>query len=820
MPSRLSSLLVRDGLVGVKRMEKAFQRQVIYGGSLDTILLEMGLVPDERLTQYLSLASGLPPASRAECNVFDAEAVRRISEEIAHRYRVVPLAYEQDALRVLVCEPVDLSALGELADELDLAIQPLIVPEYRWHVVHSRAYGSQAPARFTTLAKQIDAAPVTAPVGKARTVIVEEEREIVDVREQPTGPTQPMISAAAVAAAAVPLATGPDAPTMKIDGRAGHPRTRTAELSVDAYQAALEKVEAQRRDAEQRRRTTERPAEAGAVVEPMAPQPTPGDAVIRAPLAGADTPEAQHAPMSPVVAREALHVADSRDRIFMLLLRALRSRARYAGLLTVQGGAVIGRLAIAEPHLDVASIGTVLLPLDARSAFRAAVTSQKPYVGALATGDPDIDTMIERLGGTVPPSALLLPIVLRERVVALAIAHRLDAPIGLADVAELLPLAGVAADAIGRLIVKHKAAGYRAPSVPGVPQVEVAADEVQTKRHDKPPATAWRIPTAQPMVPIDTSPARAITAEPARPAAELLDALEAAPEGAADELFVEAVERAAEIVPLWAARFPGKLRVDRYAVSGRRLRAAQYGALLELAVRIGPPVTDVLLEKMGDGARDVRFYATVCVAELRPRSAVYGLVERLFDADYGVRACAIEALTGYPLRELDSALARARHALHSDDPERVLAAATAIAELADVHAIPDLLDTVGRDSKRAEPARRALVMLTRQDFGTSERKWRRWWDEHKGRHRIEWLIEGLTHKELGIRQGAADDLRKLTGEHFGYHHDLPRRDREGSQQRWRQWWQDLGRRRFARDEDERMRPTAVLPATPVTPPRR
>jgi hypothetical protein len=77
MPSRLSSLLVRDGLVGVKRMEKAFQRQVIYGGSLDTTLLEMGLVPEERLTQYLALTSGLPPANRAECNVFDALAVQR-----------------------------------------------------------------------------------------------------------------------------------------------------------------------------------------------------------------------------------------------------------------------------------------------------------------------------------------------------------------------------------------------------------------------------------------------------------------------------------------------------------------------------------------------------------------------------------------------------------------------------------------------------------------------------------------------------------------------------------------------------------------------
>ena len=66
MPSRRSSRLVRDGLVGVKRMEKAFQRQGIYGGSLDTILLEMALVPEDRLPRYLALAAGLPPASRDE----------------------------------------------------------------------------------------------------------------------------------------------------------------------------------------------------------------------------------------------------------------------------------------------------------------------------------------------------------------------------------------------------------------------------------------------------------------------------------------------------------------------------------------------------------------------------------------------------------------------------------------------------------------------------------------------------------------------------------------------------------------------------------
>jgi len=230
-------------------------------------------------------------------------------------------------------------------------------------------------------------------------------------------------------------------------------------------------------------------------------------------------------------------------------------------------------------------------------------------------------------------------------------------------------------------------------------------------------------------------------------------------------------------------------------------------------VRLGSPVADVLVEKMGDPQRDNRFYATVCAAELRPRNAIYALVERLFDADYGVRACASEALAGYPLRDLDLAMVRCRHALHSDDAERVLAASTAIADLGDVHAIPDLIDTAGRDGKRAEHARRALMALTKQDFGTSERKWRRWWDEHREQHRIEWLIEALGHKEAPLRQSAAEDLRKLTGEYFGFHHDLPKRDRDTAQGRWRQWWNETGRRRFVRDDDERNRTTAMIPRT-------
>src|SRR5829696_3278129 len=113
MPSRLSSLLVRDGLVGVKRMEKAFQRQVIYGGSLDTILLEMNLVPEDRLTQYLALASGLPPAARDEAAEIEAGAIALLDKELALQFRAVPLAVDGEALRILVCSPLELTELED-----------------------------------------------------------------------------------------------------------------------------------------------------------------------------------------------------------------------------------------------------------------------------------------------------------------------------------------------------------------------------------------------------------------------------------------------------------------------------------------------------------------------------------------------------------------------------------------------------------------------------------------------------------------------------------------------------------------------------------
>jgi hypothetical protein len=855
MPSRLSSLLVRDGLVGVKRMEKAFQRQVIYGGSLDTILLEMNLVPEERLTQYLALASGLPPASKDEGGAIEPAAHALITAEIAAQFRAVPLSLDGEALRALVCSPLEINELEDLADLLDRPLQPLITPEYRWHLVYARAYRVDAPARFTTLARQLETEAMAAtpvPVGRAKSVIIEEPSPLDSQATAPLvapllappptpvpiAPILPKASDGRVQSPPVVAADETEKVVFDVPVDVAHDRSRTSTLvGVQPNRASTDGMPAIARattdsglggPARAPATPSEPPINVGipslrnvvtpstgvpkAVPENERPATRPStDAIMMRPRTHSEpiATAGRDSPLAPVRARELLATAEDRDTVFLTLLRAARARARYAGLLTVQGGAAIGRVALAEVGIDIQAIGKVLIPLDMVSPFRAVVHNQQPHIGPMQSGDPSIDAMVMRLGGSMPPSALLMPIVLRERVVGIVIAHRVHSDLKLVDVTELLPLASAAADALGRLIVRHKSAGYRAPSGEA-PPVVIEGGAIDTKKIVRKDAD-WRAPAPaeRPSVPDSLT----LRQTPMRPIGQVLDDIERSKsEGSADDAINDAVERAPETLGELARRFPGKLRVDRFAVAGRPLRAAQYGGLLELTVRLGSVSSELLIDKMSAPQRDIRFYATVCATELRPRNAVFTLVERLFDQDYGVRELAIEALAGYPVADLSQALAKARRAVAADYPEQGAAATTAIVQLGDVESVEEMIDAIERADRGAEHIRKALVSLTAQDFGLSSKKWRKWYEAARRRHRIEWLIDGLVHKEDTIREIAINDMRRITGEYFGYHHDLPRKERELAADRWASWWRETGMRRFVTREDERHRPTGVLPA--------
>jgi hypothetical protein len=810
--SRLSSLLVRDGLIGVKRMEQAFQRQVIYGGALDTILLEMGSITEERLVEYLSLASGLPPADKDLLSVFDPRAVQVCPRELAEEYHVVPVTFDGDALRVLVTDPVDLANLEALATRINAPVQPFVIPEFRFNQLVERIFGVPAGSRFQSLAARLSAAQRPHPPEPS---VIVEDVEIRRVAETKTPSS----------------------------------RTITGRMSTDTVAAAMERAERQRRaasqplpkvepdtkvEAREPARVEQPAAPAASTPEPITPKIKREEGgVVRAPWRGGHTIDPK--PLEPRATMELLARAEDRDAVFSTLVRGIRSRTRYAAILVVQADMIYGRAAIDVDAPD-AGIAQVALPLSAVRVFEQSIMTRSPYIGPVATGRADADAILARMGGVVPPSALVLPLAIRDRVVALVYAHRGADTVSIAEVAEVMPLANDAATALMRLIMKAKAAGFRKPQTPAS---AVAVDDLTPKTPVRKSAGGWSRASGEHAAPAiaDGTPApggprarpaaieigrgRAPTpppiATPRRPIDQVLDAVEAGGEASVDALD-EAKGRVDEVLPQLAKRFPGKLWVDRYSATARPTRASQHGPLLALTVQLGERAAGLLVEMMADDDREHRYYATLACGEVRGPLLMPALVARVFDHDYGVRAAAISALLAYPAREIDPALEVVRSALHGD-PERARAAAAALGELRDIRAIPDLIAATDGDHATAEEARRALIQITKQDFGTRARKWRGWWEKNAERHRIEWMIDGLVHAESDVRISASEELKRMTGEYFGYHHDLPRREREDARQRWAQWWEETGKRRFQREgREEHDRPTAMLPIHP--PPRR
>ncbi len=129
-------------------------------------------------------------------------------------------------------------------------------------------------------------------------------------------------------------------------------------------------------------------------------------------------------------------------------------------------------------------------------------------------------------------------------------------------------------------------------------------------------------------------------------------------------------------------------------------------------------------------------------------------------------------------------------------PQEVTRAIAALEQSRSPQSVPALIERL-RDRHAADAAKAALVAITRQDFGTSRRAWTGWWRKAGDKERIEWLLEALTHKRADLRLAASQELQAATGVYFGYHFDLPERDREEARRRWTEWWRTIGRPRMA-----------------------
>jgi Type II secretion system (T2SS), protein E, N-terminal domain/HEAT repeats/PBS lyase HEAT-like repeat len=800
--SRLASLLVQENIVGAKKMAEAFQRQVIYGGTLDTILLEMDIIDEGALVEALGRASQLPTAGDLpSAEALQASgAARWFPHSVCERYRAVPISLDGNVLRVLVTDPPDRKQLDELGYMLSLSVDPIIVPEHRFMQAVELVYHVALPARFQSLSAKLRQRSATVPsmpavsldptlaqvadVAAAMTAAAAEKKAEANApaveppdEEAETPVEKPAAETRRAVVTDVPMPVGraPAAPEKELP-EAPTPRLTTRQLSAPAAQIAVE-VAARVRD------------------EPAEPSALPfGEAL------------------------SLLERAGDRDAIFESLCRGARSQLGFVALFTVQNEQALGRMALGQGWVAKEIVSRIVVPLDAPSPLSTTTRSLAPFLGRLGD-EAASQSALEAMGRPHPTPALLAPVVLRERTVALLYGDNGGKPLDGADtiVAGLSTLTAAAARAFQRLILKQKGGEYsKGPSSPSAKLGTPAAEHGGG-------VGAWRESSVEDTAKLRAAPAGGLAAAmgvkeqkqtpaPRSPIHELptqqirqlssdrlldMDAIIASvlvgddrSRYSADSLVALGEQGALAVV----ARMPGPLKLARHTLRGPTPPLAEHGPLLALVSKFGKTALGPLLARLNDASVEVRYYATLAVGELKAPEAAKALGLRLLDSDTGVRAVAIQGLArfgdGTELRVLMESL---RGELPGPDPLRQEYAAEALGALRDPQAVPRLIELVKHpDASVVLAARHALTEITKQDFGTSRWRWRSWWERHRNEPRLEWMLEGLGHPEAEVRESASEELRSLSTETFGYHFDLPKREREEARRKWIDWWRARG----------------------------
>ncbi len=422
VPKDLAALLVEEGVVPADVMALALARKEEAGGALDTALLELGALPEDALAIALAGAADVPPAAPEAFTAADARARRVFPARVADRHGLAPFALDARELSVVSVFPVDSGLLDEIGFMLSLQLTAYVAPEWRVRLLVHRLYGTPLAPRFAALAA---AAGELAP-----------EEAFVAGTEQP-------------APAEGELGAGEGG-----DGAASRPAAQTGfggddggplEPLAAALAQALEDVDPALLDGERA------PAGEGAASDEREDEPGTGEDQARAPPDRTAPPR-----WSLEDARAALAAARTRDEVVLVALRYARDFFPFAAMFAVTRDAVAGHDALGlEPEARELARG-IAIYADDPGTFRTVIDTRSPYLGPVSRDTAGNTAILAGLDRGTPRTALVAPVLLRDRPVCVLYADNGEAPVSARRLGDLLLLTSALGAAFERIIRERK----------------------------------------------------------------------------------------------------------------------------------------------------------------------------------------------------------------------------------------------------------------------------------------------------------------------------------------------------------------------------
>lgn len=153
---KLGEALIDAGLITRQQLDTALERQTVVGGRIDTNIVELRFLSDERLTGFLGKFLRLPVVTAGALNSIPEEVIKILSKETVENYMLIPFALERQRLHVGMLNPKNFKDIENLRFTTGYEIIPYVITETRLLYSLEKYYGIKRETRYISLIDRFD----------------------------------------------------------------------------------------------------------------------------------------------------------------------------------------------------------------------------------------------------------------------------------------------------------------------------------------------------------------------------------------------------------------------------------------------------------------------------------------------------------------------------------------------------------------------------------------------------------------------------------------------------------------------------------------
>jgi type IV pilus assembly protein PilB len=141
MAIKLGEMLVKAGLIGPEQLQEALGAQKQSGEKLGYVLISLGYVKEDEITQLLSEQYGVPSINLRHFEI-DSSVIDLIPAEVSQKYLVVPVNRTGATLTIAMADPTNVFAMDDIKFMTGYNVEPVVASEMAIREAIDTYYGS------------------------------------------------------------------------------------------------------------------------------------------------------------------------------------------------------------------------------------------------------------------------------------------------------------------------------------------------------------------------------------------------------------------------------------------------------------------------------------------------------------------------------------------------------------------------------------------------------------------------------------------------------------------------------------------------------